>query len=64
MGNNSQWGNKINETNYLYKQKKKKKNQNLGIDKKYTRSVGKTVLNPTEGHKKIVKQEDMNVWLK
>ena len=48
----------------IYTSKKKKKNQNLGIDKKYTRSVGKTVLNPTEGHKKIVKQEDMNVWLK
>ena len=43
---------------------KKKKTQNLGINKKYTQSVGKTVLNPTEGHKKIVKQEDMNVWLK
>lgn len=62
MGNNSQWDNKINETNYLYKQKKKKKN--LGINMKYTRSVGKTVLNPTKGHKKVVKQKDMNVWLK
>ena len=33
---------------YLYKQKKK---ENLGIGKKYTQSVGKTVLNPTKNWK-------------
>ena len=48
----------------IYTSKKKKKKTNLGINMKYTRSVGKTVLNPTKGHKKVVKQKDMNVWLK
>ena len=37
MGNNSQWGNKINETNLFIQEKKK----NLGIGKKYTQTVGK-----------------------
>ena len=46
----------------IYTSKKKKKN--LGINTKYTQSVGKTVLNPTKDHKKVVKQKDMNVWLK
>ena len=48
MGNNSQWGSKINETNLFIQAKKKK---NLGIGKKYTQSVGKTVLNPTKNWK-------------
>ena len=60
MDNNSQWGNKINETNLFVQVKKKY----LGINKKGTQSVGKTVLNPTKGHKKVVKQKDTDVCLK